>query len=159
MVINLVKWIVVFTMGINVLCVNGQAYINGETVETVKDKNKEIEGLLEEKIEESLNESQDMKWMTSQNKVLEVQWKEGHVTVNLHKDIIGYGGGTYTEYILGALIMEAVFENSEAESLTILVNGTSEQLPEGSDYSNCSRENYNDYYQLDNPKTEKQSLR
>lgn len=154
MVIDLVKWIVLATIGINVLYVNGQAYdvkqVMGQVEKQAEKKIEEIELSLKAQIEESLNESEDMKWMTSQNKVLEVQWKEGHVTVNLHDDMIDYGGGTYTEYILGALIMEAVFENSEAEVLTILVGGKSDGFPEGSDYSYCTRDHYNTYYLLSN---------
>lgn len=154
MVIEIAKWIVLVTIGINVLCVNGQPHINEEIVECVEltdvtHNNEEIEDILKNKIQVKLNESEDMKWMTSQNKVLEVQWKEGNVTVNLHEDIIGYGGGTYTEYILGALIMEAVFENSEAEVVTILVDGEPDCFPEGSDYTDCTREDYETYYRLD----------
>lgn len=106
--------------------------------------------ILEKLIEERLNTSEDMAWMTSQNSVLEVEYNEGHVMINLHPDMVEYGGGTYTEYMLGALIMEVVFENSDAEDITILVDTKNDQFPEGSDYTLLTREHYLRYYHLTN---------
>lgn len=140
--------IVIATLSMNVFNVNGQALTEEKRITKNRQKEQELNVELKKIIEDNLEELEDIVGMTSQNKVLQVEYKDGQVTVNLHKDMIGYKGGTHTEYILGALVMEAVFENSDAEILTILVEGKEDKLPEGSRYIACTRQNYESYYQI-----------
>ncbi|MGL4737350.1 MAG: hypothetical protein ACRCW2_07865 [Cellulosilyticaceae bacterium] len=86
--------------------------------------------------------------MTSQIKVLSVKYEEDKVTINLSKELVAYGGGTYTEYIIGAKLMEWVFTHTEANMMCLQIEGKDVLLPEGSDYSACTRENYEAYYKL-----------
>lgn len=148
MVNSWVKFILLTTIGISTLNLYGQAGVIEQKIISMTCEVNDITKELEDTIEDKLNLSEDMEWMTSQNLVLEVQYSLGHITVNLHPDIIGYGGGTHTEYVIGELIMESVFENDKVESLTILVDGKKDIFPEGSNYSYCTREHYNTYYKL-----------
>lgn len=139
--------IVIATISMNVFNLNGQVLSEEKRIAKSLQNEKELNVELKRIIEDHLEQLEDIAGMTSQNKVLEVNYKDKQVTVNLHRDMIGYKGGTHTEYILGALIMEAVFENSDAETLTILVDGKEDKLPEGSRYIDCTRQNYETYYQ------------
>lgn len=146
MVNSIAKCIVLGIVGIGALQVNGQAgewsIIKQKTIVSDTELIDEIKQSIEKKIEES----EDMKWMTSQNVVLEVKYQLGHATVNLASEVTQYGGGTHMEYMLGKLIMSAVFENKEVDTLTILIEGTEDAFPEGSDYSYCTRKHYEAYY-------------
>lgn len=86
--------------------------------------------------------------LTSQIEVLGVEYEEDKVVIDLSKELISYGGGTYTEYVIGAKLMEWVFENSDADLMGIKVEGEFILLPEGSDYSTCTRTNYEAYYKI-----------
>lgn len=86
--------------------------------------------------------------MTSQIKVLSVKYEKEKVIINLSKELISYGGGTYTEYIIGAKLMSWAFTHTDANIMCLQVEGKTVLLPEGSDYSACTRENYEAYYKL-----------
>lgn len=142
-------WMIIMVMGIKGISSPIQI-VDTQIRKTQVLIQEDIDKTLEQLIEERLSSSQDMGWMTSQNRVLEVEYNEGHVTINLHPDMVEYGGGTYTEYLIGSLIMEVVFENSDAEDVTILVDTKNDQFPEGSDYTLLTRDHYLAYYQLSN---------
>ena len=86
--------------------------------------------------------------MTSQIRILGVEYEADKVIINLSRELMSYGGGTHTEYIIGSELMEWVFEYTDAELMGIQIDGVYILLPEGSDYSACTRDNYEAYYKI-----------
>lgn len=95
---------------------------------------KELEDILK-CIEETLNYS-------SQIKVLDLEYKEHILSIDLSKDLLQYGGGTSAEYYIGKKLMSWAFEETDAETIYLLIDGQAYTFPEGSGYNVYSRENY-----------------
>lgn len=99
-------------------------------------------------IQAYLEKVQVLSGMSSQIEILDLQYNEDVVNLNFSPSIIQYGGGNYTERMIGTLMMEMVFENTQAKVLTLLVDGKNDLFPEGSGFSYCTKEDYNMYYRL-----------
>lgn len=97
---------------------------------------------LKESLEKSMEEIQKVTKNSSQIKVLDLKWKEETIIINLSKDIINYGGGNTTEFIVSQLILDWAFNNTPANAVTLLIEGKEAVLPEGTEVSYYTRENY-----------------
>ncbi|MGL4345157.1 MAG: hypothetical protein ACRCTE_08175 [Cellulosilyticaceae bacterium] len=100
----------------------------------------------EESLKVVLEEIKEQTGMTSQIDILGVKYENEEVTINLSKDLLSYGGGTYTEYIIGTRLMEWAFTETHAKVMKLEVEGDTVPLPEGSDYSFCTKQSYELYY-------------
>lgn len=99
-------------------------------------------------IESYLKKVQVLSGMSSQIEILDLQYKDNVVIIDFSPNIVKYGGGNYTERMIGTLMMEMTFNQTEAKALTLLVEGKTNLFPEGTDFSYCTREDYNMYYKL-----------
>ena len=86
-------------------------------------------------IEETLNYS-------SQIEILDLEYKENILYIDLSEDLIQYGGGTSAEYYIGKTLMTWGFEQTDAKVIRLLIEGQAHTFPEGSEYNLYSREDY-----------------
>lgn len=86
-------------------------------------------------IEETLNYS-------SQIKILDLEYKENVLYIDLSNDLLQYGGGTSAEYYIGKTLMTWGFERTDAKVINLLIEGQAYTFPEGSEYNFYSREDY-----------------
>lgn len=86
-------------------------------------------------IEETLNYS-------SQIKILDLEYKENILYIDLSNDLVQYGGGTSAEYYIGKTLMTWGFEGTDAKVIKLLIEGQAYTFPEGSEYNLYSREDY-----------------
>ena len=84
--------------------------------------------------------------ISSQTKILSVQWEGEKLIVNVSKEISSYGGGNAMEYALVSEILNYVFSIPEVETFTLLIEGEEEYLPEGTQILNYSRDEYENNY-------------
>lgn len=85
-------------------------------------------------------------FISSQTKVLSVQWDESELIVDVSKDIASYGGGNAMEYEVVSQILSQVFANSEVKVFTLLIEGEEKALPEGTQILKYSRDEYEKDY-------------
>nr|WP_307992791.1 hypothetical protein [uncultured Niameybacter sp.] len=86
-------------------------------------------------IEETLNYS-------SQIKILDLEYKENILYIDLSHHILQYGGGTSAEYYIGKTLMTWGFEATDAKMINLLIEGQAYTFPEGSEYNFYRREDY-----------------
>ncbi|HHX61179.1 MAG TPA: hypothetical protein GX707_10780 [Epulopiscium sp.] len=85
-------------------------------------------------------------FISSQTKVLGVQWNGNELIVDVSKDIASYGGGNAMEYEVVSQILGCVFANPEVEVFTLLIEGKEGYLPEGTQILKYSRDDYENNY-------------
>ncbi len=88
-------------------------------------------------------------FISSQTKVLGVQWNGNELILDVSKDIASYGGGNAMEYEVVSQLLDQVFANPEVEVFTLLIEGKEEYLPEGTQILNYSRDDYENNYFCD----------
>lgn len=91
-----------------------------------------------------VQELKEMLGYTSQIEVLDLQYREGVLTVNLSDAFISYGGGNEAEYTSIKYILDWGFAYKEVSHITLEIEGETNLFPEGSEIVLCSRS----YYQL-----------
>lgn len=94
----------------------------------------ELYGVLQS-IEETLNYS-------SQIEILDLEYKGSVLYIDLSNELILYGGGTAAEYYVGKTLFDWGFEATDAEFISLLIEGQADTFPEGSRYNLYSREDY-----------------
>ena len=112
----------------------GQAPINTQIVAA--------DEKLKDSLEEVIEKLQIITKNSSQIKILDLKWEEDTLIINLSKDILNYGGGNTTEFIVSQSILDWAFTNTKAQAVTLLIDGGDEALPEGTEFSYYTRENY-----------------
>lgn len=100
----------------------------------------------EESLENKLREIEEMLGYTSQIKILDLQYRKGKLTIDLSKEVIVYGGGNEAEYVVICELLEWGFEETPAEAITLLIEGSIEGFPEGNQIQQCTKEVYEMYY-------------
>ncbi|OON96998.1 MAG: hypothetical protein ATN36_04565 [Epulopiscium sp. Nele67-Bin005] len=106
-----------------------------------------LEEFLHDEAEENLKNFDSQQWLDETlDKVIDVHYIEETVVVNLHMQMLNYGGGSAMEIELARKIMEVVFENTMAQKITILVDGQVVIFPEGSNFKEVTRQTYEKYY-------------
>ena len=84
--------------------------------------------------------------ISSQTKILGVQWNGQELIVDVSEEITSYGGGNAMEYAIVSEILNDVFSIPEVEKFTLLIEGEEEYLPEGTQILNYGRDEYEKDY-------------
>ncbi len=81
----------------------------------------------------------------SQIQILDLQYREGVLLMDLSKEIVVYGGGNAAEYQVVSQLLAWAFDQIGAEKLTIKVEGSTMGFPEGTYIVGFTKEEYHAY--------------
>lgn len=101
-----------------------------------------VKEALKEELKEKLIEIEENLNYSSQTKVLDLKYEDNVLTVDLSKEIIVYGGGNAAESYVAYTLLDWGFTSTEAEYITLLIEGEADKFPEGGDYTLYMREDY-----------------
>lgn len=105
-----------------------------------------IENSMRSSLNECLNQIEETMVMTSQIEILDLQYEEGVLSIDLSDNVLEYGGGNQAEYQLVQSLLRWGFENTDADHISLLVGGRYDRLPEGTQVICYPRERYLKYY-------------
>ncbi|MGL4798900.1 MAG: hypothetical protein ACRCWY_05815 [Cellulosilyticaceae bacterium] len=122
--------------------------VSSETIMVVEEKGQAlgVSNLQREALEGTLRTIEETLGMTSQIQVLDLQYKEDTLQMNLSKELISYGGGNEAEYQVVTQLLRWGFEEAEAANITLLVEGRSDRFPEGTCIVDYTKVDYEAYY-------------
>lgn len=92
----------------------------------------------------------DYQFISSQTKILGVQWNDGELILDVSEDIASYGGGNAMEYEVVSNVLDQVFSDPKVDVFTLLIEGEEKELPEGTQLLKYTREQYMENYKDDN---------
>ncbi|MGL5675104.1 MAG: hypothetical protein ACRDDX_01675 [Cellulosilyticaceae bacterium] len=127
------------------VCVSSETIMVAEKIEEMGQAG-EVSVLQREALEDTLRTIEETLGMTSQIQVLDLQYKEDTLQMNLSKELISYGGGNEAEYQAVSQLLRWGFEEAEAANITLLVEGRSDRFPEGTCIVDYTKVDYEAYY-------------
>lgn len=119
--------------------INTQAYrVNVEHLS----KEETFEVILKKQLEEELVKIEETLNYSSQIEIFDLKYEENVLTIDFSQDLVAYGGGNAAETYVAYTLLDWGFTNTEADYITLLIEGEKDQFPEGGDYTLYMREDY-----------------
>lgn len=97
-------------------------------------------------LEETLENIEEIIASTSQITLLDLQYTEGYLVMDLSHQLISYGGGNAVEYQVIKALLDWGFQYEDVDYITLKIEGSTHHFPEGNEVIAYDRDRYNTYY-------------
>ena len=108
----------------------------------LENKEEAFDKILEQGLEEKLREIEEALNYSSQIKILDLKYEENVLTIDLSQELTAYKGGNAAEAYVAYTLLDWGFQRTNADYITLLIEGEMNQFPEGGVYTLYMREDY-----------------